>query len=82
MKQEPLDGLSLTKSGRMRNKVTRQNKGKIIFDPSITCRESLAKCFRIFTDPARTTNHPAKHYKHQGPISQCTMELAKVTLCP
>ena len=67
-KQEPPDGLSLTRSGKARNEAARLNKGEIIFDPSITCKENLADCFQIFTDPTKKTDQPAKRYKHRGPI--------------
>ena len=70
-KQEPPDGLSLTKSGRSRNENARQNKGEILFDPTITCKKNIAECIRIFTNPARTANRPAKRYKHHSQIPRC-----------
>ncbi len=70
-KQDPPDGLSLTKSGKQRNRLARQNKGEIIFDASMTCKESLAECIRVFTDPTRTTDDMAKRYKLHGQIPRC-----------
>ena len=70
-KQDLPDGMSLTRSRKLRNQIARQNNGEITFDPSMTCKESLAKCFRIFTDPNRTSNHMAKRYRQPGPILRC-----------
>jgi hypothetical protein len=33
---------------------------EILFDPSITSKEDLSECFRIFTDPSHILNTPAK----------------------
>jgi len=43
----------------------------VTFDPSMTCKESLAKCFKNFTNPNRTSNHMAKRGKQPGPIPRC-----------
>jgi ribonuclease HI len=43
-----------------------------MFDPSITCKETLAECFRIFTDPTKLTHQPAKRYRHIRPTPRCT----------
>lgn len=59
LKQEPLDCLSLTRSCKQRNVQARETNGAITFDPSITCKGSLAECFRIFTDPNRTPTQMA-----------------------
>jgi len=55
-KQEPLDGMSLTRTWKLRNDRARQCDREITFDPSITCKDNLAECFRIFTDPDRYSN--------------------------
>jgi ribonuclease HI len=70
-KQEPPDGLSLTKSGKSRNEIAIRNKDEILFDPTITCKENLAEAIRILTNPSRTQTQPAKHYKHHGQIPRC-----------
>ena len=49
----------------------RQNNGELIFDLSITCKENLAECFRIFTDPRGNTTHMTRQYKHRGPTPRC-----------
>ena len=69
--QAAQDGLSLTKLGTQRNQSMREVDGEITFDALITCKESLAECFRIFTNPTRTTNRITNRYKHQGPIPRC-----------
>jgi len=59
---DPHDNLSLTKRRAARNEIERERKGEILFDPTITCKNSLAECFRIFTDPSRLTTVPAQRY--------------------
>jgi len=71
MTQEPPDGMSLTRSRKLRNKRARLTNGEITLDPSITCKESLAECFRIFMDLERNLTHMAQRYKHQGPTPRC-----------
>ena len=72
-KQEPLDGLSLTRTRKQRNEWARQNNSEITFDLSITCKEDLAECFWIFTNPDRSFTQMAWQYRHQGPTPQCKM---------
>ena len=52
--------LSLTRRYKERKKATCKTNGEIIFDLSITNKNNLAECFRIFTDPDKITNIPAK----------------------
>lgn len=59
-KQDLPDGMYLARSRKIRNQIARQNNGEITFDPSMTCKVSLAKCLKFFTDPNRTSNHMAK----------------------
>ena len=54
------DNLSLTKRRKDQNKRAREVNGTIIFDPSITTKDDLSECFRVFTDPQRTTRNPAQ----------------------
>ena len=63
-KQDPPDGMSLTRTRKSRNERARQTNGVITFDPSITCKETLAECFRAFTNPDRNPTHAAKRYRH------------------
>ena len=70
-KQEPPDGMSLTKSRKLRNELARQSNGEITFDPLITCKDSLAEGFRIFTDPNRNPTQITRRYRHRGPIPRC-----------
>jgi len=71
MKQDPPDGMSLTRSRKLRNERARQIDREITFNPSITCKESLAECFRIFTNTDRNSTHIAQRYRHRGPTPQC-----------
>ena len=70
-RQDPPDGLSLTRTRRQRNDWARQNDGEITFDPSMTCKESLAECFRIFTNPNGISTNLARRYRHHGPTPRC-----------
>jgi ribonuclease HI len=69
--QDPPDGMSLTRTRKLRNELARQNDGEITFDPAITCKESLAECFRVFTTPEDDPPHMAQRYRHRGPIPRC-----------
>jgi len=55
MVQDPLDGMSLTRTRKLRNERARQTDGKITLNPSITCKDSLVECFQIFTNPERNS---------------------------
>ena len=44
---------SLTPGRKAANLVAKENNDEILFDPTITCKNTLADCFRIFTDPTR-----------------------------
>ena len=68
MKQDPPDRMSLTRTQKLRNKRARETDGEITFDPSITCKDSLAECFRIFTNQTQEPTHLTRRYKHRGPM--------------
>ncbi len=53
------DKFSLTPGQKAANTVAKENDDKILFDPSITCKNNLAECFRIFANPDRISNLPA-----------------------
>ncbi|KAH9061793.1 hypothetical protein EDB83DRAFT_2172479, partial [Lactarius deliciosus] len=55
----PHDNLSLTKRRKDQNISAREENGEILFDPTITCKNNLAECFRIFTDPTKISPYPA-----------------------
>jgi len=65
-KQDPPDGMSLTRTRKSGNQIARQTNREITFDPSVMCKENLAECFRIFTNPDRTSNQMAKRHRHPG----------------
>jgi len=50
-KQEPPDGMSLTRTQKLINERARQENGEITLNPSITCKENLAECFQVFSHP-------------------------------
>ena len=70
-KQDPPDGMSLTRTRKSRNERARQTNGVITFDPLITCKETLAECFQVFTNPDRNPTHAAKRYRYQGLTPRC-----------
>jgi ribonuclease HI len=58
--------LSLTRRRKERNEIAKNTNGEILFDPSFTCKNNLAECYRIFTNPDRITNIPAKRLHSHG----------------
>jgi len=68
---DPHDNLSPTKRHKNRNLDAKLNNDEIIFDPSITCKDSLAECFRIFTNPDTLSNIPAQRYYTNGITLRC-----------
>ena len=63
---DPHDNLSLTRHRKAQNMQARAERGEILFDPSITCKDTLAECFRVFADPKRLTSTPAQRYYTPG----------------
>lgn len=60
------DNLSLTKRRKHQNRKAREENGKITFDPSVTTKDDLSECFRVFTDPQRLTRNPAQRPQNNG----------------
>jgi ribonuclease HI len=60
------DNLSLTVSRKAANERARATNGAIRFDPSLTCKNELAECFRVFTTTTRTPAIPACRIHTQG----------------
>ena len=60
------DMLSLTPDRKARNVITRQERKAICFDPSITCKDGIAECFRVFTDLARISRTLASRCLQRG----------------
>ena len=57
---ETHDNLSLTPNRKRKNKETHwEEETKILFDPTITCKDRIAECFYIFTDPTKISMMPA-----------------------
>ena len=63
---DPHDNLSLIRHRRTQNELARTEHGEILFDPSITCKDTLAECFRVSTDPECLTSIPAQRYYTPG----------------
>jgi hypothetical protein len=57
--------LSLTRRRRDQNTLAKTTNDAILFDLTITSKENLAECFRIFTDPTKLSNELARC--HQDP---------------
>ena len=61
------DNLSLTPNRKARNEAARTREDcEIIFDPSITCKDGIEECFRIFTNPDRISPSPAIRQLQRG----------------
>ena len=57
---EQHDNLSLTPHRKSRNIFTRRNDAEVLFNPTITCKDSIVECFHIFTDESELTRIPAR----------------------
>ena len=55
--------LSLTRTRKEQNIRAKASNDEILFDPTITSKGNLAECFRIFTDPMKISNKPARRYQ-------------------
>ena len=51
--------LSLTNNRKRRNQEARLRNDAVIFDPTMTNKNNLAECFRVFTNPDRISDLPA-----------------------
>lgn len=57
------DNLSLTKRRKDQNRKAIEEEGTITFDPTITSKNDITECFRIFTDPQRSSRYPAQRLR-------------------
>jgi ribonuclease HI len=60
--QDRHGNLSLTPNRKRRNHTAKENNEAILFDPSMTSKNHLAECFRVFTDPERISRNPAQRH--------------------
>ena len=60
------DELSLTPNRKARNSIAKMTKKGITFDPTITCKDGIAECFRIFTNPEKISRLPASRRLPRG----------------
>lgn len=60
------DMLSLTPNRKARNANARATDRGITFDPTITCKDGIDECFRVFTKPERISMRPAARHLQQG----------------
>jgi hypothetical protein len=58
--------LSLTRRRLAWNEMVRANQEEIVFDPSMTSKNNLAECFRIFTNPKRISGIPVERLQGKG----------------
>ena len=59
--------LSLTPNRKAKNREARRTEdGEVTFDPSITCKDGIAECFRVFTDPTRLSMNLAIRQQQRG----------------
>ena len=61
------DNLSLTPNRKGKNREAhREEETEILFDPTITCKDGIAECFRVFTDPTKISMMPARRQLPRG----------------
>ena len=59
--------LSLTPNRKAKNREARQKKeGEVTFDPAITCKDGIAECFRVFTEPTKLSMNPASRQQQRS----------------
>ncbi|KAH9166284.1 hypothetical protein EDB89DRAFT_1835929, partial [Lactarius sanguifluus] len=76
LERNTLDNLSLTHRRITKNKDARDKDGNILFNPTITCKNSLVECFRTFTDPEKLSLMPASCQQPRGiNLSNQTLEV-------
>jgi len=51
---------------KARNNAAKEKKSEILFDPSITCKEDITECFRVFTNPNEISRLPAQRFYTAG----------------
>jgi ribonuclease HI len=73
------DNLTLTHRRLEKNSRSRtQRDGEILFDPSITTKNHISECFRIFVDPERLIQIPA--YRLRTPTTGRGVETEPITV--
>jgi ribonuclease HI len=77
------DNLSLTPNRKARNEAARvRENAKVIFDPMITCKNSIEECFRIFTDPNQISLTPVTRQLQRGiNLEHISMEVYTDGVC-
>jgi len=67
---------SHTPGRKAANILAKENNHDILFNPSITCKNNLAECFRIFTNPNRISNLPAaRNYTRRFNVQYCNISV-------
>ena len=66
LRDERHGNLSLTPTRKLWNRIARETNGEITFDPTITSKENLSECFRVFADPERISKYPAQRHISEG----------------
>ena len=61
------NNLSLTPNRKRKNmEVHWEEETEVLFDPTITCKDGIAECFCVFTDPTKITMTPACQQPQRG----------------
>lgn len=63
---EPHDTLSLTPNRKARNSDGRSEGEGVLFDLTITCKDGIQECFRVFTNPNKIMLNPARRCLQRG----------------
>ncbi len=56
--------LSLTHQRKEQNRRAREQNGTITFNPSLTTKDNISECFRVFTDPPKISRIPAQRARN------------------
>ena len=54
------DNLSLTRRRKEQNRRAKEVNGTLTFNPSLTSKDDISECFRVFADPQKHSKHPAE----------------------
>ncbi|EPQ51388.1 hypothetical protein GLOTRDRAFT_48937, partial [Gloeophyllum trabeum ATCC 11539] len=72
------DNLTLTHRRLEKNKQAHAERGTITFDPTLTAKNSLAECFRVFLDPKTVSTSPA--YRLRTPATGLNLPHQHITV--
>jgi ribonuclease HI len=70
LRRDDHGNLSLTRTRKAANIAAKEMQGTITSDPTLTAKDDLAECFRIFVNPDRISNSPAERIRTRDFVIQ------------